>query len=138
MGLVSSYPTNFVSSACAGKMPAEKISSFAAPRPAGGAAFSEKDVLCPPISTVYSSQRRRGWLWSAAFAGADPTPVEAHQIRGRAYPAAPQLAEQRTKADTRAGRQRKWESTSFSFIRKFIGIRVTPGVPASLPVQPFI
>src|SRR3954471_13201622 len=47
MGVVSftppiSHPTNFVAHACAGKMPARKISRFAATRPVAGTGISEK------------------------------------------------------------------------------------------------
>ena len=62
------HPTNLVSRPCADKMPAGKISRFAATRPWAGRGNVRKPIVRPQISTVCSSQRRRGWLWSAALA----------------------------------------------------------------------
>jgi uncharacterized Zn-finger protein len=62
------HPTNLVSRPCADKMPAGKISRFAATRPWAGGGNVRKPIVRPQISTVCSSQRRRGWLWSAALA----------------------------------------------------------------------
>jgi uncharacterized Zn-finger protein len=62
------HPTNLVSRPCADKMPAGKISRFAATRLRAGRGNIRKPIVRPQISTVCSSQRRRGWLWSAALA----------------------------------------------------------------------